>query len=195
MIAVETGKRKQILDAAAVVFSRKGYHQAKVEEIAREAEVGKGTVYEYFQGKKDLFQQMIVEFGDSYFKNLADKIAGMDSAVAGLRLILRTHFNFIRENHTITNIIVAEHYHFTEELHQWLHERYQEKLTKMQLLIEKGISRGELKPLDPELTTKVIAGSIFSLEGALFQDKTINIDKIIDIAMEIILNGIAPKNY
>ncbi|MDH7498134.1 MAG: helix-turn-helix domain-containing protein, partial [Syntrophomonadaceae bacterium] len=51
-------KRQLILEAAARVFSQRGYHQAKVEEIAAAAGVGKGTVYEYFDSKLELFQQM-----------------------------------------------------------------------------------------------------------------------------------------
>lgn len=48
-------KRKEIMDAAIVVFSRTGYHRTKIKDVADEAGVGKGTVYEYFDSKEDLF--------------------------------------------------------------------------------------------------------------------------------------------
>jgi AcrR family transcriptional regulator len=48
-------RRNQIVEAAARVFARSGYTNAVVADIALEANIGKGTVYEYFQSKEDLF--------------------------------------------------------------------------------------------------------------------------------------------
>ena len=47
-------KRKSIIEAAIRLFSDKGYEQTSIEELAREAGVGKGTVYSYFETKKDI---------------------------------------------------------------------------------------------------------------------------------------------
>ena len=48
-------KRDQIVEAAALVFARRGYSGAVITEIATQAHIGKGTVYEYFKSKEDLF--------------------------------------------------------------------------------------------------------------------------------------------
>ena len=48
-------KRHQIIEAAARVFAKKGYSGAVIADIALAAKVGKGTVYEYFDSKEDLF--------------------------------------------------------------------------------------------------------------------------------------------
>ncbi len=47
-------RRRQILDAAAVVFARRGYHRARTKEIAAEAGVAEGTIYKYFKSKEAL---------------------------------------------------------------------------------------------------------------------------------------------
>lgn len=51
----KTKKRDQIIEAAAQVFAQKGYSGAVVADIAVQADIGKGTVYEYFSSKEDLF--------------------------------------------------------------------------------------------------------------------------------------------
>jgi AcrR family transcriptional regulator len=51
----KTEKRNRIVEAAARVFAQKGYAGAVVADIAVEARIGKGTVYEYFNSKEDLF--------------------------------------------------------------------------------------------------------------------------------------------
>ncbi len=48
-----------ILRAAASVFSRKGYRLTQMEEIAKEADVSKATLYYYFKGKNDLFYYLL----------------------------------------------------------------------------------------------------------------------------------------
>ena len=47
--------RELLLDAAAMVFARRGYHEASVEEIASEAGFSTGAVYSNFSGKEELF--------------------------------------------------------------------------------------------------------------------------------------------
>jgi len=48
-------KKDRIIEAAARVFAQKGYAGAAVADIAVKAEIGKGTIYEYFDSKEDLF--------------------------------------------------------------------------------------------------------------------------------------------
>jgi AcrR family transcriptional regulator len=53
--------RKRILDAASQVFSRRGYGQATVEEIAAEAGVSNGALYHHFASKEELFRAIVGE--------------------------------------------------------------------------------------------------------------------------------------
>lgn len=51
----DPNRRKAILDAASHVFAEKGYAAARMIEVAQAASVGKGTIYEYFRSKEELF--------------------------------------------------------------------------------------------------------------------------------------------
>ena len=53
--ATKAQRRQAILEAAGTVFVRDGYERSRVDEIARRARVGKGTIYEHFGSKEDLF--------------------------------------------------------------------------------------------------------------------------------------------
>jgi AcrR family transcriptional regulator len=74
IIVDKARKRREILEAAMRVFSREGYHRAKMEAVAEEAGIGKGTVYEYFKSKTDLFlalhDHMLAELKAFYMKEL-----------------------------------------------------------------------------------------------------------------------------
>ena len=54
-------KRQEILDAAIKLFSERGFEKTTVDEIAARANVGKGTIYLYFENKEQIFFAVIKE--------------------------------------------------------------------------------------------------------------------------------------
>ena len=75
----KTKRRDQIVAAAAQVFAQKGYSGAVVADIAIQANIGKGTVYEYFKSKEDLFFAVF-----EWFQKKTENAAGVGiSALSG----------------------------------------------------------------------------------------------------------------
>ncbi len=58
---IESKKRERIFRTAAAEFARHGYHQANVNSIARRAGIGKGSIYLYFNDKRDLYYSTFKE--------------------------------------------------------------------------------------------------------------------------------------
>jgi AcrR family transcriptional regulator len=69
-------KRQLLLDAAIRVFARKGYHAARIGDIAKEAGVAYGLLYHYFASKEDVLETV---FRDTWTAML-DAIAGIEAA-------------------------------------------------------------------------------------------------------------------
>ena len=68
-------RRQQILDAAVTSFSRKGFHQATIEDIRLEAGLSRGAVYHYFKSKEDIIdglRQRSADQTDSIFADVAE---------------------------------------------------------------------------------------------------------------------------
>ena len=53
-------RRRRILDAARTVFARHGFAATRMSDVATQAKVGKGTLYEYFRGKEELFASLVL---------------------------------------------------------------------------------------------------------------------------------------
>jgi TetR/AcrR family transcriptional regulator of autoinduction and epiphytic fitness len=68
----DTAKRRQILDGASRLFMSLGFNGASMGEIARAAEVSKGTLYVYFQNKEQLFEACIEEKRRLHFDRILD---------------------------------------------------------------------------------------------------------------------------
>jgi AcrR family transcriptional regulator len=71
-------KKEHIIEAAAREFARSGYSNAVVADIALQANIGKGTVYEYFKSKEDLFFAVF-----EWFQKKTEKAAAVDISALG----------------------------------------------------------------------------------------------------------------
>jgi AcrR family transcriptional regulator len=86
-------KRAQILEAASRVFARRVYHLVSMEEVARVARVGKGTLYRYFPSKEDLYLAIL----DEAFGLLIDRLEAERAAAVPPPTTLRRMIEAIVE--------------------------------------------------------------------------------------------------
>lgn len=99
-------RRNRIIDAAENVIFSKGIEQATMEEIAREAELSKGTLYLYFKNKSELYMG-ICERGSNMLNDQFSTLFAEE--YSGLELIQKmgaTYLNFVRENPNYFNAFV-----------------------------------------------------------------------------------------
>ncbi len=64
------GRKKQILKEAAKIFSKKGYWKTDIDSIAQKLQLGKGTIYRYFENKEDIFISLLDAILDQLIETL-----------------------------------------------------------------------------------------------------------------------------
>ncbi|MEI6133772.1 MAG: TetR/AcrR family transcriptional regulator [Desulfomonile sp.] len=91
--AVDSRKDKEtvILDAACRVFREKGFHQARITDIAQAAGISYGLVYHYFKSKSDLFDAILKEWWTGLF-NLMEKWDNGETSVEDQLAALVAYF-------------------------------------------------------------------------------------------------------
>jgi len=67
---VSAERKKLILDAAMIIFSLKGFHQARMDDIAKHSGLSKGTIYWYFSSK----EKIIAQSQDNLFDNKLESL-------------------------------------------------------------------------------------------------------------------------
>jgi AcrR family transcriptional regulator len=78
-------KRRQILEAATRVFASRGYHGARVSDIAREAGIAYGLVYHYFRNKDEILDTIFAERWGAFLDVVEGIVAGTQPAAEKLR--------------------------------------------------------------------------------------------------------------
>ncbi|MGI9951448.1 TetR/AcrR family transcriptional regulator [Moorellaceae bacterium AZ2] len=153
---VEKDKRRQILRAAARVFAARGYHQAKMAEIALEAGVGKGTLYEYFPSKKELFRQMVSYLFATHSRYLKALCRSDLPLPVFLEQLFRDAIEFMHEHRHLAQILLTDHPLLGEEGLRFFWEIKEQIVGHLSQYARRKMEEGEIRPLDPRLAATII---------------------------------------
>lgn len=85
--SARSAKREHILEAAIRVFARRGYHGARVSDIAAEADIAYGLVYHYFTNKEEILRTIFEERWNAFLRVVDQIAAGPGPAVAKLHAV------------------------------------------------------------------------------------------------------------
>lgn len=189
-------KRLALIDAALAVFSRVGFAAAKIEDVAEEAGVSKGTVYLYFDSKEQLFEGMVKSKMLPMFDNIAEIAFDPDiSATDRLKQHLRFFYTKILDSDRrhIMRLIMSEgpnFPHLAEFYHANVLSRGQ---TMINLIIQQGIENGEFRNMSGHgLMQNVVAGALIAGMWKLVFDRfqPIDLDDYFETHVDLILNGL-----
>lgn len=101
-------RRRRIREAAVTVFARKGYHDARVSDIAGEAGVAHGLVYHYFDGKEQLLQDVFRRTWRNIEQGLKTIEQGGGTATEQLAEIVRLLLGSYRMSPDLVRVVVLE---------------------------------------------------------------------------------------
>jgi AcrR family transcriptional regulator len=161
----ERSKVRRILDAAASVFARRGFSDARMDDVADEAGVSKGGLYLHFKSKDDLFDALMGYVVGLQARRLAKAGAG-DGPVAD-RLTAYFH-EYVGDMVGMARFypIIMETYSRAarhESVRQMLVRYLDASLPDLSGLIAAGIASGEFKPADPDEVALQLLGMLEGL--------------------------------
>jgi len=156
-------RKKLILEAAAKSFSLYGYKATTMDQVAKLANVGKGTIYTFFKTKEELFDDII----NSLITDIRFEVEGVldDSAsiLANVNNVL-ARIHVFRESHQLTIKLIQEERDMgTQTVVEAMQRVEQSIIQYMKAIIQKAIDKGEIKACDPEVTAFVMLKMYFSL--------------------------------
>lgn len=180
-------KRELILQAAAQVFGEKGFHTATVEEIAKRAGVGKGTIYQYFDSKEEIFNELHQWFIQRYLQAL-DILDEDAPFLVSVQQIIAIHTAHVQEYAPIAAKLHQEMLDMHVDTCQ-AHDALQQLEYRFDTLVRRAIERGELKDIEPQLAVIFIEGVFAALTRAALL-KPGDQEAMIQQMMELIMTGL-----
>lgn len=156
-------RRQEILEAADKSFSLFGYKATTMDQVAKIANVGKGTIYTFFANKEELFNAIVLQMVEEM--RLVSEKATVEGASfeQNAHAILMQMLKF-RETHQLYAKLIDEGKELrTPAVIEVLTEIENEILSYIKAKIERSIDKGELKPCDSELIAFLLFKSYLAL--------------------------------
>lgn len=146
--------RKQILDIALGLFSKNGYYNVSMHEIAREAEFAIGTLYKFFKNKEDLYKALIMEQSEEFHEMMNEAIDISGNEIEKIRNYIEVKGEVFTKNASMIRLYFAEtrgaSFNIKAGLDVDIRKRYDDFLRKLTSVFESGIKKKLFKRLiDP----------------------------------------------
>lgn len=154
-------KYQRIIRAATKIFARKGFFQAKIAEIAREAGVADGTIYIYFENKDDILISLFEEQMKGVIDNMVSHLALEKDPIGKLRCFAVTHLRLIEENKDMAEIIQVELRQSGKFMKEYKNEKFSQYLDLIEDIIKEGQQSGTFrKDVIPTVAKRAFFGAL-----------------------------------
>jgi AcrR family transcriptional regulator len=179
---------RDVTEAAAELFSTRGFLETSMEEIARAANLSKGGMYHYFKSKTEILYAILSEFMDQVLGDI-DGIAAMESPEGKLSFLIRHHVETYANHMHAARVLLKEAHNLPQKHLKKIHDKERRYFH----VVEGIVSR----LLGPKAGKEVLTAVTFSLLGMCnwiysWYDPTGRIDpeRLSEIIEAIFTNGV-----
>lgn len=188
----ERGRRslRKLLDAAALEFGEKGFHEASISGITSRAGMALGSFYTYFESKDALFRALVNDLSTRVGQEAGRALAAEHDALGAERAAFAAFFDFAREHQEIYRIIDEAEFVDPESFR--IH--YESAAQRIHERLQRGVRSGELRDdLDEASAWAIMGMNVFlGLKYAIWSDGRATSD-IAAIASSILEQGIVKR--
>lgn len=184
--------QEKILEAATNVFAEKGFHQAKMDEIALRAQVAKGTLYYNYSSKSKLFAATVTDGMNEIMEKISEELESELPFVDHFRQLVSCTIRLYLQHSEVTRIYTNELSSGidTETLAE-IRKTRQQFIAFVTGIISTGQEKGYLKPLNRRFSALALIGIVDALcNEQLNSNRKISPDEIIETVFSILYTGL-----
>ncbi|MDM7998476.1 MAG: TetR/AcrR family transcriptional regulator [Dehalococcoidia bacterium] len=192
-------RRRQILDAALAVFSTKGYGEATISDIAREAGIAVGTIYNYYPSKREVLVSILASRVLSEpFLQLMEQPTEVDDKKFFSSLI-EERLTLLTQNADKFLFMLFEAYRDHDLRRKWAQEVVQPAMMKAEQRLRSRTEAGAFRPMNPSVTARALAGMAIGfavlamIEGESSPCRAIPRDELASELADFVLTGLGRR--
>ena len=186
-------KHEKIIEAAVKVFASKGFYNAKVAEIAREAGIADGTIYLYFKNKDDILISLFEEKINKIILRVQAEIQKIDDPVEKLRKFITLHLKLVREDRHLAEVIQVELRQSNKFMREYDPVKFLDYMNIISSVVKEGQQRNIFrKEVSPGIVKRALFGALdeMALHFVLVKESRYDIEKTADEIADIFILGL-----
>jgi len=189
-------KKQHIIETAASVFSQKGFYGTVMTDISKLAGIGKGTIYEYFASKEDLFFAVFEWMNEEIREAARVSISALGETAAGrLRIfndVFVSSYKKMKDMYTLTLEFwsAAAASSMRERFQQTFREMYADYRQMVSAIIADGLKSGEfITDADPRAVAAGIVGTWDALGLQAWLETDFDLEGVSNQFLDVIISG------
>ena len=171
-------KHSKIIRAATKVFAKKGFFNARISDIAKEAKVADGTIYLYFNNKYDMLLSVFEEKIGKLVEQITTQIEKEDDPRRMLEIFIENHLREMKKNKNLAEVIQIELRQTNKIIKDYRNNKFSEYLNIISMIIKKGQTD---KVFRQDILPGIAKRAIFGALDEIARIWNINIDSEYDI--------------
>lgn len=154
-------KHRKIIRAATKVFAKKGFFNARISDIAKEAKVADGTIYLYFNNKFDILLSVFEQEIGKLIEHVSVLLDKETSSKAKLEIFIANHLQEMKKNRYLAEVIHIELRQTSKLIREYRKNKFNEYLDIIGAIITEGQEDGTFrKNIQPDIARLVIFGAL-----------------------------------
>ena len=148
--------RRRIIREAASEFARLGFDQANINTIAEQAGIGKGTIYLYFENKRELFLAMLRYIAQAQLASVRSALATDGPLQQRLERLFRAFAHLAEEESDSFNVYMSSLYGVNRAFQSEATKLLRDYVAVIALILEESQARGEIRCDNIEATALMV---------------------------------------
>jgi AcrR family transcriptional regulator len=183
-------RREKLLEAATEVFAERGYEGARVEQIADVAQVSPGLLYRHFEGKRELYEELLLLANRQLLEHLAQAAAPNLPTDQRVLRGLDSFFSFVETHRNLWRLIMKDV--VEPEIAAIREDVVRRSVAMVATLAAQEQDFGGTQPHERELemVSVIVVGSVVSLAAWWMDHPTVPRNVIVAAAMETLWVGL-----
>jgi len=186
-------RKSTIIRAAIRILNKKEYSDCPIEDIARAAGIGKGTVYLYFKSKEELYFSIMLNVIGGMKGIVEDIYAAGGSAPEQVRKIFERLAEYMKEHEHLMMVIGEEAKPAHGRWHDRLHGSFDGIKKIFRKIIRKGIAAKEFKHYSPEFMSSVFFALMIAVGRFSRKNRNYPVDGLVKDVSDFFIDGISGR--
>lgn len=168
-----TDKHRKIIRAATKVFAKKGFFNARISDIAKEAKVADGTIYLYFNNKFDILLSVFEQEIGKLIEHVTLLLEKESSSRVKLEIFITNHLEEMKKNRYLAEVIHIELRQTSKLIREYRKNSFTEYLNIIAEIIETGQRDGTFRAdIEPGIARQVVFGALDEISICWHTDNT-----------------------
>lgn len=188
-------RQELVLQAAERVFGRRPFHEATMQMVAAEAELGMQSLYEQFPSKQALYEAVVLHRAQSFTARMEDALAGLSDPVEQLTAAARLRARMFTEAPAFLPVYLAEtvrsNWGVRSRSGQRIAQVIRSARRRLETILARAIAEGQLREEDPAFLVHLFHDALTAALYARRNHPQEDIEKCVERAMRAFLHGTA----